>query len=418
MKLCVVGLGYIGLPTACLFAKANLDVTGVDLDKQKVEKVSKGVCPFSETGLPELLKQVVESKRFTATTDVSICKNADVIIVAVPTPLKDKRMDGTALKNAVNSIAPHLKKGALIVIESTISPNTTSIMVKKLLEKVSKLKATTDFYLAHCPERAFPGKTLHEIVNNDRVIGGIDEKSTEKAVEVYSKIVKGTIYPTNSTVAEIAKLSENTYRDVNIAFANDLAMLCEKFGVNVFKVIELANKHPRVNIHLPGPGVGGHCIPLDPWFLTEEFESKIIPLSRNLNDSMPHHVVELLEKSLKGEKGKIALLGLAYKPDVDDMRESPAFEVAHLLTQKGFLITAFDPHIESASNITLARSAVDASKDALAIVIVTKHSKFKDMNWGEVKKVIKNPLIIDCVNLLEKPPAGFRMLGIGRGDLK
>ena len=345
-KICVIGLGYIGLPTALLFATSGYETVGVDINKSIVDSINNKTIPFDEPGLNELLKDAINSKRFVAKTEV---EEADVFIIAVPTPLNSgqKMAELKFVKSAIENVYPHLKKDALVILESTVPPGTTKKLLVPILEK-SKLKAGIDFYVSHCPERAIPGKTVHEMINNDRIIGGIDKKSSELTESLYSCFVKGNLYLTNAETAEFVKLMENTFRDINIALANEFAQIAEESNVNVWDAISLANKHPRVNILKPGPGVGGHCIAIDPWFLTENStRCRIVSLAREINDGMPNHVLQMTKRMVKDvEKPTITVLGVAYKGGVDDTRETPALKFIKLAENEGYAVKIHDPYVK------------------------------------------------------------------------
>ena len=408
MKVGVIGLGHIGLPTALLLANAGHEAVGIDVDEKKVEKLRNEILPFQERGLEELFEKA--KKNFKTTTDYSSLRNVNAIIVSVPTPMKDRKMMGDYVFNAIEMVGKNIKKGQLVILESTVTPGTTAGRVKEILERESGLKAGEDFLLAYCPERAIPGNTIYEMVHNDRIIGGIDEESAKRAKELYSTFVKGNISTTSSTVAEMVKVLENTYRDVNIALANELAKIAEKIGVNVYEVIELANKHPRVNVHQPGIGVGGHCLPTDPWFLVEVYpEAKLIPIAREINDRMVNDVAKIIEKS--GVK-RVTIFGEAYKPDVDDTRESPTHKLRDLLERRGIEVRIYDPIVHP--NISLDETI----KNSQCIVISTAHSIFKDLNWDKIISSLDEPkLIVDGRHFFEKPPSAVLFYGIGRGDV-
>lgn len=424
MRLCVVGLGYIGLPTACLFADAGFNVVGIDVSPKRVREINEAKPPFPEPGLSSILAKTIASGKLRATTDYAECERAQAILLCLPTPIKGgkkkgmKRMDSSFLRSACEYLAPHLKKNCLVVVESTVSPGTTRGLVHKILEKGSGLKAGKDFFLAHCPERAIPGDALREMKENNRVVGGIDARSARKAKELYSRICSGEITETDCTTSEFVKLAENIYRDVNIALANDFALAAEKIGVNVFEVIRLANKHPRVRIHEPGAGVGGHCIPLDAWFLMESRRSRLLRLCREINDSMPARVVELTKKALGSLKGKkIVLLGVAFKPNVDDQRLTPAKPIARALSRAGASVVAVDPLVKECSFAEL-KPLSEAVDGAHALVVVTAHKQFKEIDWGGVKKKMRGSVIIDGRGVFGNAPKGFVLKGVGRGDLK
>ena len=408
MKVTVVGLGYIGLPTALLLASAGHKVEGIDINSKRIKKLNDGILPFQEKDLDKLFIKV--KYNFKATTHYSGIENSDAIIVCVPTPMRDRKMMGDYVFKAMEMVGKHLKKEQLVVLESTVTPGTTNGKVKDILERESGLEAGKDFYLAFCPERAIPGNTIYEMVHNDRIIGGINEESAKRAKELYSSFVKGKIYTTSSTVAEMVKVVENTYRDVNIALANELAKIAERIGVNVYEVIELANKHPRVNLHQPGIGVGGHCLPLDPWFLVEVYpEAKLIPTAREINDGVVDDVVKIIEKI--GVK-RVTIFGEAYKPDVDDTRESPAHKLRVLLEDKGLEVNVYDPIVHPKISLE------ETIKNSQCIVISTAHSIFRNLNWDEIISSLEEPkLIVDGRHFFSEPPSGVLFYGIGRGDV-
>lgn len=401
-KMCVLGLGYIGLPTALLFANNGNEVVGVDVNERVVSTLQQGKMHFEETGFQELLDSARGKNSFRASTQV---EDADVFLVAVPTPFdaEFRMADLKYVISACQMIAPHLKQGNLVIIESTIPPKTCEKRVRMILEQ-SGLKASQDFYISHCPERAIPGNTLHEMVYNDRVIGGLDEKATNMTRDLYSCFVKGNLYLTNSTTAEMIKLMENTYRDVNIALANELAMLAEDYNINIWEAIEIANKHPRVNIHKPGPGVGGHCIAIDPWFLTENANnSSLITLARNINDSMPIYVLKKVKEMVNGiENPVVTVFGVAYKGDIADTRATPALKFIKLAEKEGFRIKIYDPYVkEFEYPILCLEEAVEGSN---CIVLLTDHTQFKDLNIESIKNLMLQVNVIDCRNILVNAP--------------
>jgi len=408
VKVAVIGLGYIGLPTALLIAANGNKVVGVDIDSIKVEKLNKGSLPFKEKGLDELFQKAKDN--FVATNSFDKIKNADAIIVCVPTPIRSKKMDDKYVVSAMTEVGKRLKKGQLVVLESTVTPGTTERKVKNILERESRLICCEDFYLAYCPERAIPGNTIYEMIHNDRPIGGVDRESALRASRLYSTFVKGNLILTRATIAEMAKVAENSYRDVNIALANELAKIAEKVGVNVFDVINVANKHPRVNIHTPGIGVGGHCLPLDPWFLVEVYpKAEIIPLARKINKSMVDRVINKLEK--EGSKN-VLIFGEAYKPDVDDTRESPSLDLYNKLTKKGFNARIYDPVVRESDDLNEKLESVDT------IIIATAHSIFKTLDWEDIVNKLKPPkLVVDGRYFFREPPHGAKFYGIGRGDV-
>lgn len=412
-KICILGLGYIGLPTAIMFALSGYSVVGVDVDKDIVNNLRIGRIHIRERGLKECFEKVKEQNNFQVKTQP---EESDVFIISVPTPLdkKRKRADLRYVIQAAKSIVPILRKNNLVILESTVPPRTTTDVVVPILEK-SGLKAGKDFFVAHCPERVLPGNILKEIVENDRIIGGIDKKSAVRAKKLYQSFVKGKIYVTDSTTAEFVKLLENTYRDVNIALANEIAKIAERLGINVWDAINLANKHPRVNLHLPGPGVGGHCIPIDPWFVYEKAPdlANLIKLSRTINDSMPKYVIQLIKKLLP-EKGRITLLGASYKKNVDDARESPTLKIAKLAEEEGFMVKIHDPLVKK-FELPLY-SLEDAVKNSDCIVLVTDHDIFKRINPATISKLVRKRNLIDTRNALNHAKwkqAGFTVKVLG-----
>ena len=334
----VIGLGYMGLPTALLLATNGVKVNGIDINEKKVESIRSGKCPFDERGMESLLKEALETGLFNVTTEL---KRSDIYIVAVPTPHVDRRCDLTYVLQAVSDLLPVLKNGDLLIIESTIKPGTCSNQIMPMLEK-----AGIDVEVAHCPERAIPGNTLHEILHNDRIVGG-SASAVTRAKALYSTFVRGKLHEADLITAECAKLMENTYRDVNIALANEFSIVAEELGFDVFKAIRLANLHPRVSILNPGVGVGGHCIAIDPWFLIEDVKkSTLIRASRELNDSMPRRTVDRIESKIPKGTKRLGLLGVSYKPNVDDARETPALKVARALLEKKYEVRCQDPYVK------------------------------------------------------------------------
>ncbi len=392
MKISVIGLGYIGLPNALLLARAGHEVIGVDINDGIVEKLKGGVLPFDEPGLQKLFEEA--KLKFKAQ---SMVESSDCYIIAVPTPL-DSEMKIANLKSvkaASEAIAPHLKKDDLVILESTVPPGTSVNYVIPLLSKGKE----REFLYAHCPERAIPGKTLTEMCNNDRILGGIDDQSRSAAIELYSGFSSGKLYACDVTTAEYVKLMENTYRDVNIALANEFALIAEEIGVDVWKAIELANKHPRVDILKPGPGVGGHCIAIDPLFmLAKTSNARLIPLAREINDSMAIHVVKHAKEMLKGiTNPTITLLGLAYKANVDDTRESPAFKVARIAETEGMNVRVFDPLIKDFDGNYGDIEAAAMQSDCL--ILVTDHDDFRSIDPSSLQ--MRNFNIIDTRGIID-----------------
>ena len=413
MKIGVLGLGYVGLPTACLFVSADHEVVGIDINKEVIAQLNQRELPFEEKGLKELFEITLQKMRFK--TEV---EDSDVFIIAVPTPLdrEMKMADLAYVRSATEMIYLHLRKGNLVILESTVPPGTCERLLIPLLEK-SGLKVSRDFYLAHCPERAIPGNTLYEMVHNDRIIGGVDEKSAALARSLYSSFVKGHLYLTTVRTAEFVKLMENTFRDINIALANEFAQIAEESGVNVWEAIELANKHPRVNILKPGPGVGGHCIAIDPWFLTENATScRIVSLAREINDGMPNHVLQIVKGMLKGVAANptITVFGVAYKGGVDDTRETPALKFIKMAGNAGYNVKVHDPHVKEFEYEL--QGLEEAVKDSDCIVLLTDHAEFKDVNPERISALMKNRNVVDTRNMLNYAAwkeAGFEIKILG-----
>ena len=367
--IAVIGMGYMGLPIASLLAESGYSVTGVDLNEEKVISINKSECPFDEVGLPELINKVVSQSYLTASTEIP---SSDTYLVAVPTPHKDSRCDRSYVFSAADAIAKVAKNGQIVIIESTISPQ-TSIAVQQRFAKTG-LKID----VVHCPERAIPGETLNELVNNDRIIGAANKNAQQKVKAIYQSFVSGEIFLTDLTTAECIKLVENTSRDVGIAFANELSEICSELDVDVYEVIKLANRHPRVNVLTPGPGVGGHCIPIDPWFLVEDTKAgELVRLSRKINDQRPIDIAAKIDALAKlNSSKKIALLGVAYKPNVDDCRETPALPIYQTLSTMGYQVRYHDPHVP-AWNCERINSLEEVDDWSDLQVIVTAHNEYK-----------------------------------------
>ncbi|MFC1725342.1 nucleotide sugar dehydrogenase [candidate division KSB1 bacterium] len=409
-RVCVLGLGYIGLPTASIFAMNGFKVLGIDVKTDIVENINNGTFNIQEPGLHTTVQAAIKSGNLKVGTSP---EKADIFIIAVPTPFKKNNLgnnnipgkshlaDLSYVQAAAEAIIPFIEKGNIIILESTSPPGTTVNFLIPILEK-SGLKAGLEFFVAHCPERVLPGNILKEFLENDRIIGGIDYKSAEIAKNLYEKIVEGDIYLTDATTAEMVKLMENIYRDVNIALSNELAIISEKFNINAVEVIQLANKHPRVNLHQPGPGVGGHCISVDPWFLIEKAPelSKLMLLGRQINDDMPGYIFDKTKKLLKDiAEPKIAILGVSYKGNVDDTRESPALKICEKFREANIDFSIFDPHVKkfhfdiNSLNDTLEQSDL--------ILILADHKEFKNINPDKIKNLVKTRMVFDTKNCLE-----------------
>jgi UDP-N-acetyl-D-mannosaminuronic acid dehydrogenase len=420
-KICVLGMGYIGLPTASTFATHGIKVVGVDVNPHIIETLQSGELHIYEPGLRDLVQLAIKKGNLQIQPKP---EEADAFIIAVPTPFHgEKKADMSYVASAARAIVPFLREGNLVILESTSPPLTTSSLVGPILEE-SGLKVGKDFRLCYSPERVLPGQILRELVENDRIIGGIDPLSAEAGRDLYATFVKGEIHMTDATTAEMVKLMENTYRDVNIAIANEFSRLADRFGIDVWEAVSLANKHPRVKILDPGPGVGGHCISVDPWFLVEAAPdiTPLIHTARKVNDGQPEYVVRLVKRALGSLRNRrIAVLGLSYKADVDDMRESPAIETAHLLVQAGAKVKAFEPYKTTAEiqGLDLAASLAEVFADAEAVLVMVAHAPIRTLEPEIVAKLTPARIVIDTVNTwpVDKWTAGgfkvFR-LGVGR----
>lgn len=402
--VCVVGLGYIGLPTAAFVASAGLQVIGVDVNEQYVEVINNGEVPFVEPGFSEMLADVVRQGKLTAQADTP---EADVYIVAVPTPYTDDHgVDGSYIEAAAQNIAPRLKGGELVVLESTSPPGLTEKMAQTLLNARPDLTLDDDrpnsLYVGHCPERVLPGKIMQEMRENDRVIGGVTPRAAEMARDLYATFSHGEILLTDARTAEMAKLTENAFRDVNIAFANELSIICERLGIDVWELIDLANHHPRVNILQPGPGVGGHCIAVDPWFIVAAApeQAPLIRQARETNDHKPEFVLgRVFEAARKLERPKIAALGIAFKANIDDLRESPSLSIVQRLAQEmpQAEIGVVEPNVSELPESLAALSNVsqqeahEAIHDADVVVLLVDHRPFKDLD----RRLLEDKVVID-----------------------
>ena len=416
--IAVIGLGYIGLPTAIMFANAGFKVVGYEIREDVVKKVNSGNSHIIEPEIEEMLRRAIENGNLKATSDKKEIAGKDVYIICVQTPLKeDKTPDLSYLENAVRTTAESIKRGSLVIIESTVPPMTT-LKMAKLIEDVTGFKAGEDFYMVHAPERVMPGRIFKELVYNSRIIGGINEESSELAELLYRTFVKGQIFRTNSTTSEMVKLMENTFRDVNIALANEFAFLAHQYGVNVFEAIELANTHPRVKIHIPGIGVGGHCLPKDPYLLLSSAKEDfgLIKKAREINEDMPLFAKDLLMDALKAinlpaEEAIVVVLGLSYKGNSDDTRNSPSLTFIEDIREVVMEVRTYDPYVKGTHE-----SIEDALKGADAVVIATDHSEFKTLDWQALGRLMRNKILIDGRRVVENPPKGFIFKGIGRGE--
>lgn len=446
-KIVVVGMGYVGIPAAALFADVNgYTVVGLQRRSQrsgwKIDWLNQGKNPIGgdEPGLSELIERVVKKKSFRVTDDFSECETADVILIDVQTPTDEKGVPHyESLKEVSKEIGKKIKKGTLVVIESTVAPGTTENIVQPILEKESHLKAGKDFFLAFSYERVMVGRLIKNIVHLPRIVGGIDAESTQRAVDLYKNIVQEKIYPTTVLTAEVSKVVENTYRDVNIAFANEVALLCESLGVDVFAVRDLVNtlpndpanpsSNPIRNMHFPGAGVGGHCLPKDPWLLKYgvdtygkfKVEPHVIIQSRELNKWMPEHLVELLEEALK-EAGKdlpdakVAIFGVAFLENSDDTRNTPSKTLYEALVRKKAIPVLHDPYVRE-FEVPFTHCMDEAVRDADALILVTKHKEYFNLDLSSMKKMMRTPILIDGRNVYQRDECekqGFIFKGVGK----
>jgi UDP-N-acetyl-D-mannosaminuronic acid dehydrogenase len=456
MKVCVVGLGYIGFPTACVVARAGHEVLGVDVDSTLIHRLSNGdLHLINEDGLADIARDAFLSGKLRVSQRP---ETADVFVIAVPTPCRKvagtqgvsptegelagalsaahagpmstdeavvrRGADLTYVRQATHGIAPFIRAGNLVILESTVPPGTTNGFVRGILEERVGLVCGEDMLLAHAPERVLPGQILREMIDNDRIVGGVNDKSTDCAVAFYRTFVNGQVFGTDATTAELVKLMENTFRDVNIALANEFALICEQLGLDVFEAIALANRHPRVNVLKPGPGVGGHCIAVDPYFIIEAVPDKarLVSVARQVNSSMPRHVLDLvmdltrdvLESGVRVQR--VTALGASYKPNIGDERESPALQVALLLAKEGYEVTIHDPYVARFSRTDLLQSL----RGSDLLVMLTDHEVYRDqLEPRAVARQMRHPFIVDTRGFFgyEWDKAGFTVirLGVGRG---
>ncbi len=414
-RVCVLGLGYIGLPTASMFAVAGLSVVGVDPNPHLRAALEGGQLPVEEPELETLVRAALNSGHLRVEAKPV---PADAFIIAVPTPLEGQRADLDFVEQAARDIMPLLRRGNLVILESTVPPGTTRDFLAPILAE-SGLEPGRDLCVAHCPERVLPGRILLELVENDRLAGGITTRCADRAAELYGAFVKGEIMRTDATTAEMVKVMENTYRDVNVALANEFALIAEHVGVDVWRAIELANHHPRVNVLRPGPGVGGHCIAVDPWFLAHAAPqvSDLIRSARQRNDLMPVRVVDSLAR-LAPPPASLALLGITYKADVDDIRESPALRVAELAVQRGFLVRLCDPHVaaELAGLPAPLLPIEQAVRDAEIVALLVDHRAFRELDIDLVAALVKHKRLYDARAALDHAAwraRGFRVDVLG-----
>jgi UDP-N-acetyl-D-mannosaminuronic acid dehydrogenase len=439
-KIAVVGMGYVGIPAAALLADVpGFEVTGIQRRSQrsgwKVEVLNSGKSPIEgdEPGLEKLIARVVKKGSFRVTDDFSVLREMDTVLIDVQTPAdnSDHTPSYLSLKEVSRRVGEYMKKGALIVIESTVAPGTTENVVQPILERKSGMKAGKDFYLAYSYERVMPGRLIEYIQNLPRIVGGINKKSEQLAVSLYKTIVQEKIYSTDILTAETSKTMENAYRDVNIAFANEMALVCENLNVDVYEIRQLINSRSERHMHLPGSGVGGHCLPKDTWLLRyglqrygeKPMETEFICLARRINEFMPRHMAEMIEGALKKKKirlrdSKVAILGVAYLEDSDDTRNTPAYALIRELESKGAEIIVHDPHVRYFPEADLTKDLDDALSGADCIAVVTKHREYFNLNLQKTKKLMRTLIIIDGRNVIDRKKAekeGFFYRGIGKG---
>ncbi len=443
-RIVVVGMGYVGIPAAALLADVDgYDVTGLQRKSKrsgwKIDVLNSGKSPFEgvEPGLDELIAKVVKKGTFRVTDDIEVLKDADIILIDVQTPTDAQNMPQyVSLREVSANIGKRLKKGALVIVESTVAPGTTQNVVQKILEKESGLKGGIDFDVAFSYERVMPGKLLEYIVNMPRVVGGITPEGTKRAVEVYSKIVKEEIFTTDTLSAELSKTIENAYRDVNIGFANEMALVCESLGVNIFEIIKLINARHDRHMHIPGAGVGGHCLPKDPWLLryglyeygTWKVEPEFISLARRINNHMPVHMSDLVENALwsKGvsiQDAIVTILGIAYLENADDTRNTPAATLAAALMSKGAKVRLHDPYVKSwdFGPQEVEADIMKAVEGADCLALVTKHSEYFTLDLDAIKKAMQTPIIVDGRNVFDQDTVmemGFEYRCVGKRGIQ
>ena len=400
MKICVIGLGYIGLPTAAMFASKGHDVVGVDKNEQIVSALNQGEIIIEEDRLADFVKAAVSAGTLRG---VLTPEEADAFIIAVPTPItEEKKADMRFVEAAAREITPYLRKGNLVILESTSPVGTVDELICPIIAS-SGLQIGSELFVGHSPERVIPGKILYELVHNSRIAGGINAESAQKIADLYRCFVEGEIYQTNARTAELCKLAENTFRDINIAYANELALICEQSGINVWEAISLCNNHPRVNIHQPGPGVGGHCIAVDPWFIVEKQPdiAKLIHQARLINDQMPSLVAQkIIRLTQDQDKPQVAILGVTYKPNVDDMRESPILTLIDLLERAGIAVAAQDPFAKGyEGDPCLAASGSDL------LVLGVNHDCYRDLDLPRIAQAMRTPQLLDTRNFFSRKAA-------------
>lgn len=408
-QVVVIGLGYVGLPVACLFADVGFSVIGLDLDSDKVSKISRGICPIEgkEPELPELLTRVVKEGKLGVTNDYSICKESQIVLIAVETPVDPSTHKPAyqALKSALTDLGKNFSPGTLVIVESTIAPGTMSELVQPILEKNSGLQVNQDFYLVNCPERVMPGKLLKNMRSIPRVVGGSNKEAANLAIRFYKYVVNADLDPVDCITAEIVKTVENTYRDVQIAFANEVALIYEEMGADAWQVRKLVNKSPGHYMLFPGSGVGGHCIPKDPWLLIANvkrgIKPRLIPTAREINEYMPIHVanltIEALEQAgVKISESRVAVLGYSYLENTDDTRNSPSAVLVSKLKELGVEIRIHDPFVKDYQG-----ELKNIIRECDAMIIMVAHDEYHELNLNNLRDLMSHPILIDGRNVFD-----------------
>jgi UDP-N-acetyl-D-mannosaminuronic acid dehydrogenase len=424
-QVVVIGLGYVGLPVSARFAHVGFSVTGLDVDEYKVMRINAGDCPIEgdEPGLAELVAEIVAAGRLRATTDYEVCRDADVVLIAVETPIDSVHEPRySALRAALRDLEPNLQPGAMVIVESTVAPGTMGRLVRPTLEVHGKRRSGEDFYLVHCPERVMPGLLLNNLARMSRVVGGDTPEAARLAQAFYRHVVEAELDVADCVTAELVKTAENAYRDVQIAFANELALICEHVGADVWQVRELVNKSPGRDVLFPGAGVGGHCIPKDPWLLaygaSEMVRARLIPAAREINDYMPLHVAELIVDALEEggqeiEDARVAVLGYAYLENSDDTRNSPSIALINRLEELGAEVVVHDPWVREYQG-----DVGECVRDCDAIVVMVAHDAYRAVDLGALRTQVARPVLIDGRNVFspeQVQSAGWVYRGIGRG---
>ena len=413
-KICVIGLGYIGLPTASILANNGYDILGIDISDKVIDELKNRSPHIEEPELKEIFISAIESGKLRISKKI---EKSDVFIISVPTPLyEENKADLSYVKSASIEVSKCIEKGNLVILESTSPPNTTENLVGGIIQKRRGLKPGIDYFLSFCPERVLPGKVIYELINNNRIIGGINEESAKKAREIYRSFVKGNIDLTDLKTAEFVKLAENTYRDINLAFSNELSLICNDYRINIWDVLKFANMHPRVEILNPGPGVGGHCIPVDPWFILQNIKRKstLIEKCRKINAKMPIIVARMVVELIKRKPHpKATLFGASYKENIGDTRESPASSIIRELKKKKIKVSVFDP---LAKGFEYKLSSLEESlKDSDVLVLLTSHDLYNDIEFEYVSKLMRTRNIFDTRNFFNEDKvtgSGFKYFSI------